>query len=263
MSTLDFKRWMEAKDIFGMDNLPIRIDRPDTDDRPTLRLNVEEVIADLKHRVNAKNPVELYHSTSEMQWGSQPGAIKATISPLGAVNLVIRRLVPDALGHHRWVCKGVYPLEDWYNQRGAERALSEDILTKVADIDRQSMEAPDKDFEEMEHLAVALASQLRRRVPQVFYYDSLIKDGAGNYLVKFNVRGQGVQARNQLRVEEYVVQATYDRPCGIIRIQGYQVQSTLGQHRWLPGVPDFREVFMPSQQPEDIVSAVVAHMARY
>ena len=262
MSELNFKEWM-SRDIFGFDLQPVGGGRPDPDDRPVVSINVEEVVADLRHPVNAKRPVVNPVSGNEMQWGNQHGALKVTFSPLGGLTATVTRLTPDLEGHHRWVTKKVIPLSHHYNKRGIDRSLSEDILDIVTKIDQTPPESPKGDFENMDHLAVRLALEMKRRKPLVFQYEGVRKTEDQHHLIYMSLRGHGVQARGQKRYEQYVIDCHYEPSLGIIRVVGYPVQSTLGQHKWEIAYPDFRHVFVPGQSDEEIIENIMGSLTKY
>lgn len=265
MSNLSFKDWLSlewGKDIFGFDSIPVSQPKPSLEDTPLNHLDIEQVLADMKVSVNAKRPIQRVESCSEIQWGDRPGAIKVSFGTLGALNVTFHQLVPDLVGHHRWVCKKVIPLGEKYNQK-IERTMSEDLLNQVIELDKRGMETPNKAFEEMERLVVRLASEVRRKAPQIFVYEGVKKVDDSRYLIYFSVRGHGVQAKDQHRLEQYIIDTSFDNTCGVIRIFGNRIESSLGQHSWKLTPVDWKEVFMPSQQLAEIIEAVVQQMARY
>ncbi len=262
MNELNFKEWM-SRDIFGFDMQPVGGVKVDTDDRPVVSINVEQVVADLNHPINAKRPVINPVSGNEMQWGNQHGALKVTFSPLGGLTATICRMTPDLEGHHRWVTKKVIPLNALYNKRGIDRSLSEDILDIVTKIDQTPPESPKGDYEDMDRLALRMALEMKRRRPGVFHYEGVRRTEDHHHLIHLSLRGHGVQARGQKRYEQYIVDCHYEPSLGIIRVVGYPVQSKLGQHQWQIACPDFRHVFVPGQGDDEIIENMMASMTKY
>ncbi len=262
MCELNFKEWM-ARDVFGFDLEPVGGVRKDTNDDPLAYINIETVVTDLRHPVNAKLPVVNPVSMNEMQWGNDFGAMKVTFSPLGGLTATVSRLTPDLEGHHRWVTKKVIPLSQHYNSRGIDRSLSEDILEIVTKIDRTPPETPNGGFEDMDRFAIKLAIEIRRRKPEIFHYEGVKKTDDLRHLIYMSVRGHGVQARDQRRIEQYVIDCNYEPKLGVIKVTGYGVQSTLGQHKWEIACPDFRHVFVPDQDADEVAENVLAALSKY
>jgi hypothetical protein len=262
MIELNFREWI-SKDLYGFGTDPIGGTKPDRDERPMAHINIEQVVTDLRHPINAKLPVESVANMSEMQWGNQPGALRCSFSPLGGLTATITRMAPDLQGHYRWITKKVIPLSQHYNTRDIDRSLSEDLLDIVGQIDNTPPEAPNGNFHEMDRWALRLAQEVKRRHPQVFEYQNIKRTEDHHHLIYFSLRGQGVQARGQHRFEQYIIDCQYEPEFGVIKVTGYGIQSKLGQHQWQITHPDFRHVFMPIQQEQEVFECILGSFTKY
>ena len=77
------------------------------------------------------------------------------------------------------------------------------------------------------------------------------------------VRGQGVQRKNQKRVEENQTHVTYNPKTGLIRMTNYNIESSLGQHEWQLVPSDTDWYFCPTQTREEITETISTTMHWY
>ena len=95
-------------------------------------------------------------------------------------------------------------------------------------------------------------------------FQAVRKVDENNYLIQFEVRGHGVEAPDQKRIEENLTQITYDKEAGTIRVQNYNVESPVGgAHEWAIAPQDLDMYFLPSQPRDEIAECVAVHFKYY
>ena len=84
------------------------------------------------------------------------------------------------------------------------------------------------------------------------------------YIIAFGVRGQGLEARSQQRVEQNQTLVAYDQEQGTIRITNYNLQSPTGRgHEFKINQNDLDLYFFPSQDKDEISETIAVHMRYY
>jgi hypothetical protein len=84
------------------------------------------------------------------------------------------------------------------------------------------------------------------------------------YLISLNVRGHGVEAPDQRRIEQNQTAVTYDPDQGTIRIFNYNIESpTGGPHQWSLMENDLDIYFFPSQSRDEIADCLMVHFKYY
>lgn len=256
----NFKTWLEATDIFGFDR---KKDAPEKDDvldnKPTNVFDVEEMMSYLsKKKVGINSP--RINFMNEIQWGTRSGAIKVEVNP--NLTFHIKKLGFDLNGNARWVSKKMFQL----NRKGFggyEDSVANEIYDHVKDTSTGGLEAPNKKFEGLQDLVHHMARKMRHVAKDIFLWNGIKRVNENNYLIVFNVRGQGVQARDQKRVEENITQVSFDESDGCIHVTNYKVASSLGQHEWKVMPSDLDLYFFPSQDRDEISETVAVHIKYY
>lgn len=264
-----FRDWLvrEGRDIFGFERrshreAPVKkaCDKPITDISSDI---VAEMI--MSRDVDGVKPVSEF--SNQIRWGEGTGAVKMVVTPLGSYKSIIRRMQPDLEGHDVWVCKKVLPYKEILE---ANQVVDEDlawlILGQVEAVRRQDIEAPSHDYSGLGSLIRKAARTLQRRdiQPEIFLYRGIreVKQGL-NYLIVFEVRGQGVEAPGSSRVEQFLVDISYNPSTGMIRSFGHDVQSPTRGHVWYPQPSEWDEYFSSGQKEDEIVECMAAALYTY
>ena len=256
---MNFKDWIvkESKiygyrDIFGFEKEYFPIKRKDSE-KPIKGFNTEQMIESLgRHAVGQLLPEVKF--VNEVRWGEGTGAIRVWTGTKGG--LMIERLGYDLHGNPRWITKRRFQI----NQSGVggfEDSVTEEVLDEVGKVHEAAVDSPKNDWDGADHLAICMASALKRTFVEELFYGGIRKLNEDNYIIRFQVRGQGVGAgllRN--RVEENHTQVFYDRKAGYIKITNYNVESNLGEHKWRVMPSQIEWCFFPTQNEDEIIQAV-------
>jgi hypothetical protein len=271
---LHFREWFSktAEQMFGFDaelsfNKTIKR-QPDEHEEPLKPLKADILMDELVRLgpINKLKPRRTF--LDHIEYGDQPGAIAVEISPLGSLRMTVRKLTTDSVGTQTWTCKKVFPLISQYHEISGEREtrIANEVYDQISKLDDGKLDAPKNVYPEFEKLVLYLGDRVRRDHPQWFIYDGIKKLDHHNYMIVFNVRGQGVgrlQGDKPARVEEFNINLQHNPNRGIIRCWGYDVISPMTQHTWKPQPSEWDEIFMPSQSQVEIGEAVVAALSTY
>lgn len=261
MASHSFRKFFESTDIFGFAKKDIPND--DFDHflaQPIKRFDLEfmmEILA--KKKVGTLEGVS--HFMNEVQWGHQPGAVKAVVDT--GYTFYIKRLVPDREGEPRWITKRMYQLNrNGYG--GYEESVAQEIFEEIEKVSKRGLDSPKQDFDALEDLVLHVYNRMKIACADVFLPEGIKKVNENAYLICFGVRGQGVEAPGWQRVEQNQTMVSYDPKKGTIRIFNYNVESPTGKaHSWSLRESDLDVYFMPTQPREEIASCLEVHMKYY
>jgi hypothetical protein len=261
MRKLNFRSYFEAVDIFGFgrDEENREEDEEILDNKPMKTFNVDLMIEYLsKLKVGTSRPNVKF--MNEIQWGDSSGAVRLEVSPSNT--FYVKKLGKDLEGNERWVTKKVFQLNR-NGFGGYEESVCQEIFGIIEENSKGTVDRAVKDWDGMEDLVNNIATKMRRVARDIFTWEGTKKVSRDNYIIVFEVAGQGVQARDQLRIEENCTQVSYDPKLGIIRVMNYKVASSLGQHEWKVMPSDLDCCFFPSQQRDEISEAVATFIKYY
>lgn len=257
---MQFKKYLEAIDIFGFDKDRTEIDTHD----PFLTDPINQFDTELMMNFLSKkslNTISAVGDVSKVQWGNEPGAIKVEVDP--GFTFYIKRLNNDKAGNPRWVTKKMFQLNrNGYG--GYEDSVAQEIHECAVQVSKQSLDAPKEKFDGLEDLSMHIYNKLKRSSKPIFIPEGIKKMSDNAYLLCFGLKGQGVQWRSQDRVEQNQTAITYDEQCGTIRITNYNLRSSVGGlHEWKLMPSDLDVYFFPTQTREEIAEAISVHMKYY
>jgi hypothetical protein len=263
-----FKDWLisENRDIFGFER-PKNNNAPKaTNDLPILAINSEMLIESmLKTNLNGQEPFSEF--PDQIQWGQNPGAMRMVISPLGSFKSIIRKLMLNLEGKEVWACKKIIPYNDIMNATPSfDEKLAMDLFENIEEIYKQDIEAPSREYNKLERLTLAVARTAQRRdvIPEIFIYRGIkqIKKDE-NYIIYFECKGQGVEAPGSARLEQFIIDMSYNKNTGMIRSFGHDVQSPIRGHLWYSQPSEWDEYFSAGQSDKEIAMAIGQALSTY
>ena len=259
-----FTNWLEYAD-FGLDPSKGKAapEIRDTEE-PLNPLNVEYVINSLKStKLGTKSPLQNAFF-GEVQWGEQDGALRLIFSPLGGLRVVVRKLIHDLEGEPAWICKKVVEIKNYFDQHPDR--LAYELHEELIGMDYEGgLEAPSRDYKDLERLAIRIGSELRSNTTQrIFMYQGIrVVQENYKYIVHFGVTGMGVQRAGQKRLDQFAVFVEYNKTSGLIKITGNELGDVIDKHRWIYDPSNFIEHFSPYQKEDEIKNAILAHFNSY
>lgn len=260
-----FRQWLESRDIFGFEGK--REERPrEVDEDPIVPMNAEVIIETmLGTDIEGRKAFSDY--PDQIQWGREPGAMQMVISPLGSFKSIVRKLQTNLKGENVWVCKKIIPYKDiMHSNVRFDEAFAMDLFEQIEKISKGGMEAPVYDYNGLESLVLKIANRCVRKdvMPEIFVFRGVraIKKNE-NYVIFFEPRGQGVEAPGSARVEQFMIDMSYDGKTGMVRSFGHDVQSPTRGHVWYPQPSEWDEYFSPAQSPTEISEAIAAALGTY
>lgn len=260
-----FKNWLIKEDIYGFEKEK-KVKEKITIENPIVPINTEILTQEMmKVEINNNQPFSEF--LDEVQWGRDVGAIKTTISPLGSFKSIIRKLSTDLEGNKVWICKKILPYNDILNAtREFDESLAIRVIEEVESVGKEETELPQRNYDGLEKLTRKVSNLCKRAdiLPEVLIYRGIkeIKKNE-NYLIYFECKGHGVEAPGSSRLEQFIIDMSYDRKKGLIRSFGHEVLSKIRQHLWLPQPSEWDEYFMPKQSEAEITNCIGAALSTY
>lgn len=259
---MKFKAWLihegSFKDIFGFEKDFFQDVKP-PNDKPVKPFNIEKIITELsKHHIGCKLPKSEF--SNRVQWGRFPGALRVIIE--SKLDVVIDRLTLDLNGKPSWLTKRVYQL----NQGGgnnSENIISEEIFNFMLEVDKQPPDSAKARWDGLEKLVSSMAGTLRRVSADIFIFEGVRQVDESHYIIRMAVRGQGLQAPGQVRVEENHTSVSYSKETGLIRICNFNVESPLGEHKWQLSPVDANWYYAPTQSIAEISQTMANNLRWY
>lgn len=260
-----FKQWLLNEDIFGFEKRRPK-ENVVLDQSPILPINTQIIIETLiESEVSGKEAFSDY--PDQIQWGKNPGAIQMVISPLGSFKSIIRRLQVNLEGKQVWTCKRIVPYKDILKaNKQIDEDVAHDLLDVIKEVNKDQIEAPYSEYNKLESLTLKTANYCRRKdiIPEIFIYRGIkqIKKNE-NYLIFFECRGQGVESPGSARLEQFIIDMSFNPKTGMIKSFGHDVQSPTRGHVWYPQPSEWEEYFSPSQKDNEIYEAIGAALSTY
>lgn len=260
-----FRQWLESRDIFGFEGE--KEDRPkEVKEEPIISMNAEVIIETmLGTEIEGRKAFSDY--PDQIQWGREPGAMQMVISPLGSFKSIVRKLQTNLKGESVWVCKKIIPYKDiMHSNVRFDETFAMDLFEQIEEISKGEIEAPVGDYGGLESLTLKMANKCVRKdvLPEIFVFRGVrqIKKNE-NYVIFFEPRGHGVEAPGSARVEQFMIDMSFDGKTGIIRSFGHDVQSPARGHVWYPQPSEWDEYFSPNQDENEIVQAISSAFSTY
>lgn len=256
-----FSDWLvkESKDIFGFER-ELRPEKKDPrDTQPINAFDIEKIIENLaRHNIGPLQPEIKF--VNEIVWGNESGAIRVSINSW--LNVVLERKTTDLAGRGMWIAKKVYQLN--HNQfGGAESQVSQEILQEVENVYKAVPDSANREYKELQNLVIAITGMMKRNAHDIFVFQGIRRINENNYIIRFGLRGHGVQRKGQKRVEENHTQVTFDQNSGLIRLTNYNIESPLGEHKWAVTQKDVDWYFAPNQNKSEIAQTISTTMHWY
>lgn len=260
MANVNFKTWLERTDIFGFER-DVNTPNPRTKENelPLKRFDLDTLTEFLK---NMRLPGKLASCSfpNEVIWGENVGAVRVKIGP--TLQLQIDKCCTDLQGNQIWVTKKFYQINR-AGYGGFEKNVGQEIFEEVERIDKEGVDSPSSEYRELPNLAAGIANGLRRMARDIFIFEGIRKVNETNYIIRFGVRGQGVEARDHQRVIENLTDISFDRRTGKIKIFNHSVKTNVGGHFWKLLPADQNWNFMPSQPRDEIVEVISTNLKWY
>lgn len=262
MKLLRFKTYFEATDIFGFE--PKRTDSPAADDM-LLNKPIKQFDIELMMDLLSKKQVGIFEAhmpfLHEIRWGTQPGAIKLEIDT--GYTFYIKKLGIDRQGSPRWLTKRMFQLNR-QGYGGTEDIVAQEIFEHIEKYATENIETPSATYQELDSLVSEIYDKIKKTGKIIFFPEGIRKLSEDAYIIKFGVRGQGLESPGHTRVEQNQTLISYDREAGTIRVTNYNIKSPVGKRvSWQIYPNDLDLYFFPSQNKNEISETVAVHMKYY
>lgn len=260
----DFKTFFEFAN-YGFDFSPRKIlggTKMQSGEKPINYVDSNIIVNEVsKIKLNNLEGVQFWENI--VQWGTEVGAVKMEVTPLGSYRIVIRKMIKDLVGENVWITKNVIDIDD-DNLDYKETDYASDCIEKLNLIHAQNLDRPVNEYSEFDTLCWKLWNKCKAVFPSYIMFPVGMKKMDENYYkLVFEFKGHGVEAPTRSRAEQFDIDVYFNKKTGIIKIWGYDIDSDTRQHDWKVQVSDFNEWFAPSQPIEEIISAVHNSLMTY
>jgi hypothetical protein len=257
-----FKFFAESGvDIFGFERgKEEALTNDELDNKPLKSFDTDLMMRYLsRHKIGVSEAYVPF--MNEVRWGEGYGAVRLEVTP--RMLFLIQREGKDIEGNPRWITKQTFQL----NRRGYggyEEAVAAEVYDYVKLVSESGLEGPNPKWDGLASLTDHMATKLRRCAQPKFLFRGIKKVVENNYQIIFEVGAQGVQSPGQMRVEQVVVDLSYDPACGTLRIRNYAIESKVGRERsWRPQ-PSYLDTWhFPAQDRSEICEAHLIMMKYY
>jgi len=258
---MKFKTFAE-QDIFGFEIKHVDQEADDMLQKPIHQFDLELMMDFLSRK---RIGVHEAHSPfmNEIKWGISPGAVKLEVDT--GYTFYVKKLGIDKEGAPRWVTKKMLQLNR-QGHGGLEDIVAQEIHEQLDKISQGAIDGPQEGYspDELQSLVIHLERKIKRVMKDVFLPCGIKKLHEYAYIISLDVRGQGVEAPDQRRIEQNQTAVTYDPGQGTIRIFNYNIESpTGGPHQWGLMENDLDLYFFPSQSRDEIAECLMVHFKYY
>jgi len=184
-------------------------------------------------------------------WGNDVGAVRLNIGT--KTEMMVDKLCTDLQGVPVWVTKRMVQLErqDCADQ---EMVIADEIMQEIKDVDQSPLDSPTNQFDKFERLVTAIAYKAGTVANDPLFIDGITKLNDNRYIIVFGVRGAGTGNTDQSRVNQVMIDMSFDQETGVIKMIEGNVESAHKKGMEWNLVPsDFILNFMPSQPQDEIV----------
>mgnify|MGYP006052357705 FL=1 len=223
---------------------------------PIRRFNIERLNeALLRHNIGIKPAISRQFDVIE--WGDSIGSLRVRYST--KFDVIIEKSMSDLQGDKIWVAKKFLNINTKYFS-GQEELIANEILDQVERFDYVEIYSPSPKMNDLNKLSKSIAIRSSAVVNDPLFYEDTRKYNDNYYSITFGIRGQGVQARGQSRVEQVVINLSFNEEKGIVNASQQMIKSDLSQHTWevAPQEQHFR--FSPNQNENEIISVLTTAM---
>jgi len=124
-------------------------------------------------------------------------------------------------------------------------------------IDTTPLEYAKEKYDELDNLVSSMVSSLKRTARDYFIFEGVRKLNDKNFIIRFGVRGSGVEAPDQRRVLENQTHIVFNEETGVLRLFNFNIETDTGKAaKWeiMPNDSDF--YFAPSQSRDEIIETI-------
>jgi hypothetical protein len=256
--------WLQSstileKDIFGFDR-DQRDEKVEKPESPIKGFDVELMLELLKRKSIGTFEGNITFPNA-IRWGDREGSVMLEVAP--NFGFSIKKLGVDKQGNPRWATKKLFQLNR-QGYGGYEDSVAQEVFTYLQKTGEGMIEAPKEEYDDLENLAHHIYGKLKRTAKNIFIPEGMKKLHDDAFIIKLGVKGSGLEARHQTRVEQNQTFIGFDRDQGVIRITNYNLLSPVGGgHEFRISPSDFDCYFFPTQGREEIAETIATRMRYY
>lgn len=264
-----FKEWLgkSPESLFGFSDTRAFVKKPLYTEEPLEKLDSTHVLDELikMGKINNREPVKTWSNIVE--YGSEPGGLHVSISPLGSYKIIVRKYISDMHGNPIPICKHVIPLLNDFDHKGdndpSELILANDIYDVLHKLDSGSLEAANDSYGGLRDLTLDLAKRVQLDHPPIMNFGGVIKLSDDVYMIYLTYKGYGNGTPQSQKSEEFVIYMQYKPKKGLIHSWGCEINSPVKSRLYISTPSEWDELFSPSQSNEEIIDCIMKILSTY
>jgi|TARA_Y100000034_G_scaffold136971_1_gene217767 hypothetical protein len=270
---MDFKNWLlneyeqRWKDVFGFEGEKMT---PEVQRRSAFHTRIDPNkpihLLDLEHITKRLGSFKIEGKEAKsrfvniVEWGEGEGALRVFVMP--DLHVEISRLGHDLEGTPTWIAKKLF-LINRGGYGGNEEFIAQELKQQLKLVHKSEPDSPAKDYKGLEDLVVSMTNEIRKSGRTIFLFDHIRKVNEHQYIIKLNLRGQGVEAPDHQRVIQNETLVSFDPETGKIRATNRNIETPVGKWRWEIMPSDKDQYFFPSQPVDEITKLIATSMRWY
>jgi hypothetical protein len=258
---MKFKKYFESVDIFGFESKKDLFNKNDVFlSNPINQFDVELMMSILSQKKIGFQEANCSFS-NEIKWGNQPGSLKLEVDT--GYTFYLKQLGIDKQGNPRWVTKKMFQLNR-QGYGGTEDAVAQEVFEQIERLSYSNIESPKEDGYNLGLLVDNIYKKIIRTGKSIFIPEGIKKMNENAYIIKFGLKGAGLEAPDRQRVEQNQTMISYDEDSGTIRVTNYNIESPVGgKSSWRLKPNDLDLYFFPTQDRDEISETIAVHMKYY
>lgn len=253
---MQFKTFTEEYANFGFEILRAEDKKDNKEDaegeNPVRGLDLEKLTSIVaKYPLGERMPRQPFFDS--VIWGRGSGSISLQFGT--KFDVLIEQLSYDLQGNPVWVTRKILNLnKDYFS--GVEEIIADELLKELKVVNTMVAESPDKKYKDLEKLVKNVAYRTSGTVCDPLYFEDICKVDDDEYIIRYFVRGSGVEAPDHRRVEQTQIHLKYHQSTGVIQMIQSNVESSMRSHTWEVMPSDFELYFMPTQSVDEISNSL-------
>jgi hypothetical protein len=143
-------------------------------------------------------------------------------------------------------------------------SVAQEVFEQIERLSYSNIESPKEDKYNLGLLVDNIYKKIIRTGKSIFIPEGIKKMNENAYIIKFGLKGAGLEAPDGQRVEQNQTMISYDESSGTIRVANYNIESPVGgKSSWRLKPNDLDLYFFPTQDRDEISETIAVHMKYY
>lgn len=268
MKELSFNNWFKLEEYadYGFSDLSMRVSGNNPKkikEKPSnVLFKVDNMLDRLTEILDGEDKKVVRKWAEEIIWNDNNHFMETNINPFGSLRITTRKYIKDLNGIETPICKDVFDIDEEHN--GKEEDVAEVIYERIKKIREQNYDFPEKEYKSLERLSTSLYKACLGEYPSYIMFPVGLKKIDENYYkIFFEFKGAGNGTPGNSRAEQFNIDVAFDKEKGLIKCWGYNIDSPIKQHEFIPQPSEWYEYFSPREPREKIIKCIIKTLMTY